>query len=218
MWGKMKTPKNANTYIRGFCNILINILFITILIAIGLCIYKLIYFILKTIPNISTLYGNLISASVTIILALISYIAKMKKYIPILLHKFKQRIYQFFAWRYNPFSAFVITDYNKFNLLETEEQGKFISSAIHVLKSNTQNMILFPVTLGKARQLRLCFYLVQLHVIKNCIGYFRNYRIILYILIVWTINPLCWIIWGIRESKSVNSSLWTIYKNIQFHL
>ncbi len=147
----MKTPKNANTYIRGFCNILINILFITILIAIGLCIYKLIYFILKTIPNISTLYGNLISASVTIILALISYIAKLKKYIPILLHKFKQRIYQFFAWRYNPFSAFVITDYNKFNLLETEEQGKFISSAIHVLKSNTQNMILISGYSGKGK-------------------------------------------------------------------
>ena len=147
----MKTPKNANTYMRGFCNILINILFITILIAIGLCIYKLIYFILKTIPNISTLYGNLISASVTIILALISYIAKLKKYIPILLHKFKQRIYQFFAWRYNPFSAFVITDYNKFNLLETEEQGKFISSAIRVLKSNTQNMILISGYSGKGK-------------------------------------------------------------------
>lgn len=147
----MKAHKYENTYIRGFGKILINILFITILIAIGFGIYKLIYCILQIIPNISTLYGNLISVSVTIILALISYIAKLKKYIPILLHKFKQRIYQFFAWRYNLFSTFVITDYNKNNLLETEEQGNFISSAICILKNNTQNMILISGYAGRGK-------------------------------------------------------------------
>lgn len=109
----MKARKKKNTYIREFFNILIDILFITIFVAIGFGIYKFIYWILHNISNISTLYGTLISVSVTIMLALISYIVKIKRYMPILLHKFKQRTYQFFSWRHNPFSVFTITDYNK---------------------------------------------------------------------------------------------------------
>lgn len=151
MRGSMKTYKKKNTYIREFCNILINILFISILISIGFGIYKLIYCFIQKIPDISTLYGNLISACVTIILAFISYIAKMKKYLPILLHKFKQRIYLFFAWIHNPFSAVAITDYNKNNLFETEEQSKFISSAIRILKNNTQNIILISGYSGRGK-------------------------------------------------------------------
>lgn len=147
----MKTHKKRNTYIREVCNILINILFITILFAFGFGIYKLIYCILQIIPNINTLYGTLVSASVTIILALISYIAKMKKYIPILLYKFKQKIYQLLSWAHSPFSTLVITDYNKNNLLETEEQGKFISSAIRILKNNTQNIILISGNSGRGK-------------------------------------------------------------------
>lgn len=180
----MKAHKTTNTYIRGFCNILINILFIIILITIGLGIYKLIYCILQNIPQISTLYGNLISASVTIILAFISYIAKLKKYIPILLHKFKQRIYQFFAWRCNSFSAFVITDYNKNNLLETEEQGKFISSAIHILKSNTQNILLISGYSGRGKTTSIMLLLNAIahdkelywvfSELQNCIIYFDS--------------------------------------------
>lgn len=147
----MKAPKKRNTYIREFCNILIDILFITTLIAIGLGIYKLIYCILQNIPNISTLYGTLISASVTIILAFISYFAKMKKYLPILLHKIKQSIYRFLSWKHNPFSALAITDFNENNLSETEEQGKFVSSAISILKNNTQNMILISGCAGRGK-------------------------------------------------------------------
>lgn len=147
----MKVHKKANTYIREFCDILINILFITSLIAIGFGIYKIINCILKNIPNINAIYETLISASVTIILALISYLAKMKKYLPILLHKIKQRIYQFFSWAHNPFSALTITDFNENNLFETEEQGKFVSSAIRILKNNIQNMILVSGYAGRGK-------------------------------------------------------------------
>lgn len=147
----MKTQKNRNSYIREFCNIIIDILFIAILIAIGFGIYKLIYCILQNVPNISTLYGTLISVSVTIILALISYISKMKRYMPIVLYKVKQRIYQFLSWTHNPFSTLIITDYNKDNLFETEEQGEFISSAIRILKNNTQNLILISGCSGKGK-------------------------------------------------------------------
>lgn len=147
----MKTHKKRNKYIREFCNILINILFFSILSVIVFGIYKLIYNILQNVPDISTVYGALISASVTIALAFISYIAKLKKNIPVLLYKFKQRIYQFFAWTYNPFSMLTITDYNKNDLLATEEQGKFISSAICILKNNTQNMFLISGYPGKGK-------------------------------------------------------------------
>lgn len=147
----MKAYKKRNTYIRKFFNIVIDFLFITILFAIGFFIYKIIYCILQNIPNINTLYGTLISASVTIILALISYIAKMKKYVPMMLYKFKQRIYQFLSWSHTPFSALIITDYNKNNFFETEEQGKFISSAIRILKNNTQNIILISGYSGRGK-------------------------------------------------------------------
>lgn len=147
----MKARKKKNTYIRKFFNILIDILFITIFVAIGFGIYKFIYWILHNISNISTLYGTLISVSVTIMLALISYIVKIKRYMPILLHKFKQRTYQFFSWRHNPFSVFTITDYNKKNLSETEDQGNFVSSAISILKNSTQNMMLISGYAGKGK-------------------------------------------------------------------
>lgn len=147
----MKAHKTKNTYIRKSCEIVANILFVGIFITIGFCIYKLIYCILRNIPDVNTLYGNLISVSVTIILALISYIAKIKKYLPVLLYKFKQKIYQFFVWMHNSFWAFAITDYNINNLFETEEQGKFISSAIRILKNNTQNVILISGYAGRGK-------------------------------------------------------------------
>lgn len=147
----MKAYKKRNTYIRGFCNILIDVLFFSAMIVIGFGIYKLIYCILQNIPNINTLYGSLISASVTIILAFITYIAKMKKYLPILLHKIKQKIYHLLSWKHIPFSGLTITDFNEINISETEEQGKFISSAIRILKNNTQNMILISGYSGRGK-------------------------------------------------------------------
>ncbi len=147
----MKAHDKRNTYIRKIFNILIDTLFITTLIAIGFGIYKIIYCILQNIPNINAIYGTLISVSVTIILAFISYITKMKKYLPILLHKIKQRIYQFLSWAYNPFSVLTITNFNENNLSETEEQGKFVSSAIRILKNNIQNMILVSGYAGRGK-------------------------------------------------------------------
>ena len=147
----MKAYKKRNTYIRGFCNILIDVLFVAALLVIGFGVYRLIYCILKKIPNINTIYGSLISASVTIILSFISYIAKMKKYLPILLHKIKQKIYRLLSWKHIPFLGLTITDFNEINMSETEEQGKFISSAIHILKNNTQNMILISGYSGRGK-------------------------------------------------------------------
>lgn len=147
----MKKTKKKSTYIRKFSNILINILFVINLIAIVLGIYYLILCILKNIPNINTLYGTLISASVTIILAFISYFAKLKRYLPILLCKIKQKIYRVLSWKHNSFFTFLITDFNKNNLSETDEQGKFISSAINILKNNVQNTILISGCSGKGK-------------------------------------------------------------------
>ena len=147
----MKIHKRKNAYIRSFFDILLDIFFIIILLTIVFAIYKLIYCILQKIPDITSLYGSILSASVTVILAFISYISKLRKYIPILLHKFKQQVYQFFALTYNPFSVFTIIDYNKNHLLETDDQGEFISSAIHILKDNTQSMILISGFAGRGK-------------------------------------------------------------------
>lgn len=147
----MKTRTKKSTYIRVFGNILINLLFITTLFTIVFGIYKLIYGILQNIPNIDEIYGNLISVSVTIILAFISYIAKLKKYLPMLLNRIKIRIYQFLSWNHNPFLALTITDFNEYNLSETEEQGKFVSSAIRIMKNNAQHMILISGCSGKGK-------------------------------------------------------------------
>lgn len=147
----MKIHKRKNAYIRSFFDILLNIFFIIILLTIVFAIYKLIYCILQKIPDITSLYGSILSASVTVILAFISYISKLRKYISILLHKFKQKVYQFFALTYNPFSVFTIIDYNKNHLLETDDQGEFISSAIHILKDNAQSMILISGFAGKGK-------------------------------------------------------------------
>lgn len=147
----MKVQGKRNTYIRRSADIAVDILFIIALSAIVFAIYKVIYHILQNIPNINTIYGSLISVSVTVLLAFISYIAKMKTYFPMLLHKIKQRIYHFFSWNNIPFTDLIITDFNKNNLSGTEEQGKFISSAIHILKNNTQNMFLVSGYSGRGK-------------------------------------------------------------------
>lgn len=147
----MKTYKKKNTYILKIFNLLIDIVFWGFLFIVLLFICRIIYSILNNIPDLSSLYNTLISATVTITLAFISYIGKLKIYLPILLHKIKQKIYHFFSWNYNPFSTIAITDFNKNNFLETEEQGRFISSAIHILKNNIQNMVLISGNSGKGK-------------------------------------------------------------------
>lgn len=147
----MKIHRKRNNYIRIFGDFVVNVLLFIALSVIVFTVYKIIYYILQHIPNISTIYGNLISASVTIILAFISYIVKMKTYFPILLHKIKQRVYCLVSWKHNPFFAFIITDFNKNNLSGTDEQGKFINSAIHILKNNTQNTILVSGYSGRGK-------------------------------------------------------------------
>lgn len=147
----MKSKKNISTYIRAFCNYIINFSFFIIFILIGLCIYKCIYFGLQYIPNINSIYGNLISAFVTILLAFISYVAKIKQNVPSLLRKIKQRIYQFLSLKYNPLSAFTITNFNVNNFSETKEQGALVNSAIQILKNNLQNTILISGYAGKGK-------------------------------------------------------------------
>ena len=147
----MKSKKNKSTYIQTFCNGIIDFCFFAIAILIGLCIYKCICFGFQYIPNIDSVYGNLISAFVTIFLAFISYFTKIKKQLPTLLRKVKQRIYQFLALKVNPLSVFTITNFNVNHFSETTEQGELVSSAIHILKNNLQNTILISGYAGRGK-------------------------------------------------------------------
>lgn len=147
----MKSKRNRISYIQTFCNCLINFCFIIILMLIGLFFYKSIFFVLRHIPNIDSIYGNIISAFVTVLLAIISYITKIKKILTTLLQKIKQKIYQFLSFKFNPLSPFTITDFNADRFTETKEQGKIVSSAIHILKNNIQNTILVSGYAGRGK-------------------------------------------------------------------
>lgn len=147
----MKVPKNRNTYIRMFCNILIDIVFIIVLSILGFGVYKIICYLLNKIPNLSTVYGNLISVSVTILITLISYTSKLNGYLLETSHKIKQIIYQLLSWKPNPFSKLLISNYNENQLSSSDEQDKFISSAVHILKNNTKNMILISGRSGRGK-------------------------------------------------------------------
>ncbi len=147
----MRKKNNKCTYIRSFCNYTINILFTAVLIFVGICIYKLIYNTLISIPNLSNIYGNLISSLVTIIIALVSYMTKIKIYLSVLLHKIKQKVYQFICWKHNHFFKSSVTNYNENHLLTSKEQEMFVTSAIHILKNNTKNTILISGSAGRGK-------------------------------------------------------------------
>lgn len=147
----MKSKRNKSTYIRTICNYIIDFFFFSIFISIGLCIYKCICFGLRYIPNIDSVYGSLISAFVTILLAFVSYIAKIKKKLPSFLNQTKQRIYQILALKFNPLSAFTIINFNVKHFSETKEQGELVSSAIHILKNNLQNTMLISGCAGRGK-------------------------------------------------------------------
>ncbi len=147
----MKSKRNKSTYIQTFCNFIINFCFFVIFSLLVLCIYKAICFGLQHIPNLNSLYGNLISAFVTIILAVVSYITKIKKSLKTLLQKIKQKIYLLLLQIFNPLPTFAITNYNTNHFSETKEQGKMVSSAIHILKNNLQNTILISGYAGRGK-------------------------------------------------------------------
>lgn len=147
----MKSKRNESTYIQTFCNCIINVCFFVIFLLLVLGIYISISFGLQQIPNLNSLYGNLISAFVTIILAVVSYITKIKKSLKSFLQKIKQKIYQFLLQIFNPFSTFAITNYNTNHFSETKEQGEVVSSAIHILKNNLQNTILISGYAGRGK-------------------------------------------------------------------
>lgn len=143
--------KKKNTYIKKLFNFLIDFLFFAFFIAMGFGIYLSVHYVLQKIPELDNLYGTLISVSVTIILAIISYSGKIKKFMPDLLHRIKQNIYLFFSWKYNPFSAFTIIDYNQNNFYETNDQSNFIEMAIGILKNITQDIILISGYSGEGK-------------------------------------------------------------------
>ena len=147
----MKSKRNNITYIPHVCNCIINFCFFVIFMLFGLCIYKSICFALQHIPNIDSIYGNLISVSVTVLLAIVSYITKIKIKLMILLKKIKQRIYQFLCLKFNPLSLFTITNFNVNHFSETKEQGEIVNSAIHILKNNIQNTILISGYAGRGK-------------------------------------------------------------------
>lgn len=147
----MRSQKNKNTYIRVFCSILIDILIIVVIVTLGFGVYKIIYHLLKRIPNLSTVYGNLISAFVTILLTVISYTSKVRDYLLEISCKIKQIIYQLLSRKHNPLSALLISNYNEYHLSASEEQDKFISSAVHILKNNTKNMIIISGRSGRGK-------------------------------------------------------------------
>lgn len=87
----------------------------------------------------------------TIILAVVSYITKIKKSLKTWLQKIKQKIYQLLLQIFNPFPTFAITNYNTNHFSETKEQGEVVSSAIHILKNNLQNTILISGYAGRGK-------------------------------------------------------------------
>ena len=87
----------------------------------------------------------------TIILAVVSYITKIKKSLKTWLKKIKQKIYQLLLQIFNPFPTFAITNYNANHFSETKEQGEVVSSAIHILKNNLQNTILISGYAGRGK-------------------------------------------------------------------
>ena len=139
---RKRYTKEKNTYIRKSCNVFIDIIYIAILVGIGYGIYNLIRCIFQKFSEMDNVYGSLISATVTIVLAFISYVIQLRKYLLIWLQIFKQKIYQFVSCMHTPFSSCAITNYNPNNLFETNEQSNFIESAICILKNSEQNMIL----------------------------------------------------------------------------
>lgn len=136
---------------RRYFEIFIDILFITALFIALFGIYKLVVLILQKIPDLSATYGSLISACVSLIIAIVSATTKIKNYLLILRNKIQQSVYRFFSWNHNPLSCLTIVDFNSNSLLETEEQGKFVNSAIRILKNNLQNLILISGYPGRGK-------------------------------------------------------------------
>lgn len=150
--------KKSVFFKRGF-NILINVFFTTILLLVCFVFYKLILIIVCKIPNLNNYIGNLISVSVTIILAIISYFTKIKNYFKLLLYKSKQKVYILLSIRYDFIISKIIENYNINKLFGTTEQIEIINSAINILKNNKQNIILISSNPGKGKTTTLMLML-----------------------------------------------------------
>lgn len=147
----MKLTQKRAVYFKRAFNILINAIFVLLVIIIALTIYNIILFIIRKIPSLNNYIGNFITAFVTIALAIVSYLSKMKVWAKKLLYKVKQKIYIFLSIRNNWLLSGSIENYNINKLYGTTEQFDVIKLAINILKNNKQNVLLISGFAGKGK-------------------------------------------------------------------
>lgn len=147
----MKLIQKRAVYFKRAFNILINTIFVLFVFILALIVYNAILLIIRKIPSLNNYIGNLITAFVTIALAIVSYLTKIKVWAKKLLYKVKQKIYIFLSIRYNWLLSSSIENYNINKLHGTTEQFDVIRLAINILKNNKQNVLLISGFSGKGK-------------------------------------------------------------------
>lgn len=155
----MKLTQKRSGFFKRTFDILINIIFLFILFALIFKFYNVILSFIHKIPNLNNYIGNLITVSVTIILAIISYATKIKVYLLKLLYIFKQKIYILFTFHYHWICSAIVKNYNVDKLYGTTEQINVINSAIDILKNSKQNIFLISSFPGKGKTTTLMLLL-----------------------------------------------------------
>lgn len=156
---RMQNMKRRAGFFKQSFNMCMNVLFISFLLLFSYGIFKLILMLVCKIPNLNNYIGSIISATVTVMLAVASYLTKIKNYFQEIIYKLKQRIYILFSLHYNYFLSKIIENYNTNNLFVTTEQIEIINSAINVLKNNRQNTVLISSFPGKGKTTALMLLL-----------------------------------------------------------
>lgn len=156
---RIQNMKKRAVFFKQSFNVCINVLFMEFLILIFYGIFRLIFMFVCKIPNLDNYIGTIISVTVTVMIAITSYLTKIKNFFQKVLYKLKQRIYILLSLRYNYFLSQLIENYNINNLFVTTEQIEIINSAIDVLKNNKQNTILISSFPGKGKTTSLMLLL-----------------------------------------------------------
>lgn len=170
----MKSTQKRTSFFKRTFDILIDIIFIFILLILVFKFYNIVLVFVYNIPNLNNYIGNLITVSVTIILAMISYATKIRVYLMKLLYIFKQKIYILLTIHYNWLLSTMVMNYNINKLYGTTEQIDIINSAIDILKNNKQNILLISGFPGKGKTTTLMLLLDVIAHDKELYGLFNE--------------------------------------------
>lgn len=147
--------KNKNKHIIKFykykLDILIELFFWLLIMATLYFSYNIIRFLICRIPNVQDIIGNIISASVSLLIFIAGLFTKLRNKIVHMIKKTKHKLYKFLCQHNIYLFSKGIVNFNVNSYIKTQGQTLAINKALKILQEESQGIISIESIPGKGK-------------------------------------------------------------------